>query len=133
MTRLESEKKQINKADKAIFEFLTDFNSFEKLMPERVINWRSTTDTCSFTIQGTAGLGMQIIERQPNTLIKIADHGNVPFKFNLNVNIESTGMGTSLVQFVFDADMDPMLKMMASRPLTNFLNMLVDKLQGMDF
>jgi len=47
MTEINSEKVFINNTDKNVFNFLNDFNNFEKLMPEQVINWQSTTDTCS--------------------------------------------------------------------------------------
>ena len=33
------------------------------------------------------------------------------------------------MQLGFDADLNPMMKMMASKPLTNFLNLLVKKLK----
>ena len=33
------------------------------------------------------------------------------------------------VQLAFNADLNPMLKMMAVKPLTNFLNLLVQKLK----
>lgn len=98
-------------------------------MPEQVTNWKSTSDECSFTINGMATLGMKLTEKTPNSLVKAVKHGQAPFDFTLSCHIDDKGE-SSEVQLVFDADLNPMLKMMAERPLTNFLNLLVDRLKS---
>ena len=132
MTKIESDTRLINKTDKQIFNFLSDFNNFEQLMPDRVTDWKSDTKTCSFTISGLASLGMEIIETTPNSVIKIKDFGKVPFKFDFLVNIETQGEKSN-VDLVFDADLNTMLKMVAVKPLKNFLNMLLDELEKTKF
>lgn len=129
MTRIESEKVEINKSSKEIFDFLGNFNNFQKLMPEQVENWQSTADECSFTIKGMASLGMKIAEKIPNTEIRIIPHGKTPFDFKLFCLIEEKG-NSSLVQLFFDADLNPFLKMIAEKPLQNFLNLLVSKMKN---
>jgi len=128
MTRIESDKRNIDKSSEVIFNFLSDFNNFETLMPDKVVDWKSDSDSCSFTISGLASLGMRITEKTPNTFIKIVDEGKVPFKFDFLVNIADNG-NSSEVQLIFDADLNSMLKMVAVKPLRNFLNMLLDELQ----
>lgn len=128
MTRIESDKVTINKTAKEVFDFLSDFNNFEKLMPEQVVGWHSTTDECTFTIKGMATLGMKIIEKVPNSLVKVAKNGSAPFEFNLSCMIDDLQQQCA-VQLAFDADLNPVMKMMASKPLTNFLNLLVNKLK----
>ncbi|MFM8432015.1 MAG: SRPBCC family protein [Bacteroidota bacterium] len=129
MTRIESEKVMVAKSAKEIYEFLSDFNNFEKLMPEQVTNWNSSTEECSFTVAGMASLGMKLIEKNPFSLIKAGKHGNAPFDFMLSCHINEKG-NQSEVGLVFEADLNPMLKMMAERPLTNFINMLVNKMKS---
>lgn len=128
MTRIESDTVLINKSDAELFQFLSNFNNFQKLMPEQVKDWTSTEDECSFTIAGMASLGMKIQERTPNSLIRVQRHGKAPFDFILHCNIKGKDQDSE-VQLAFDADLNPMLKMMAVKPLTNFLNMLVNKLK----
>ena len=132
MTRIESDTRLINKTDKKIFDFLSDFNNFEQLMPDRVEDWQSDKTTCSFKISGLASLGMKIIETTANSFIKIEDHGKVPFKFDFLVNIEKQDEKSN-VNLVFDADLNTMLKMVAVKPLKNFLNMLLDELEKKEF
>ena len=128
MTRIESDKTTINKTAKEAFDFLSDFNNFQKLMPEQVVGWKSTADECTFTIKGMATLGMKIVEKTPNSLIKVIKNGSAPFDFTLSCMIEDL-QSQCAVQLAFDADLNPMMKMMAIKQLTNFLNILVNKLK----
>ncbi len=111
-------------------------------MPEQISDWKSTSDDCSFTIKGMASLGMHIKQRMPHSSIVIEDSGKSPFRFLLRCSIAPNASSVenngslisnegpqSLVQLFFDADLNPMMQMMAARPLTNFLNMLVNKLK----
>ena len=127
MTRIESNVTPVQKSAGEVFAFLSDFNNFQSLMPEQVVDWESTPDECSFKIQGMATLGMKIIEKTPNNLIKITSNGKVPFNFFLTCQITEDG-SNSKVQLAFDAELNAMMKMMAVKPLTNFLNLLAGKL-----
>ena len=128
MTKIDSDTVVVGKSAEEIFTFLCNFNNFQKIMPEQVTNWQSTEEECSFTIAGMATLGMKIQEKKPNSMIRVMRHGKAPFDFFLNCSIEDKGPECA-VQLSFDADLNPMLKMMAVKPLTNFLNLLVNKLK----
>ena len=127
MTHLESERVSVPKPAGEIFRFLSDFTNFENLMPEQVTEWKASPDQCSFKIKGLASLGMQIKERIPDSSIVIENDGG-PFRFLLRCSILEKDE-TSNVQLTLDADLNPMMQMMASRPLTNFLNLLAGRLK----
>lgn len=128
MTRIESDSAQVAKSAGDIYAFLSNFNNFEKLMPEQVTNWKSTEEECSFTIAGMASLGMKVIEKRAPEFIKVTRNGSAPFDFTLDVNIKPVSETACEVKLAFDADLNPMLKMMATKPLQNFLNLLVQRL-----
>ncbi len=128
MTRLESKIVVLNQTPSQVFSFLSDFNNYEKLMPGQVTDWVSDSESCSFNIKGMASLGMAFESKTPNTEIKIKRNGKAPFDFILFCNIGTgTISDTATLQLYFDADLNPFLKMMAEKPLTNFLNLLVDE------
>ena len=131
MTKLESEKVEVNYSKEVLFNFLSNFNNFQKLMPEQVTNWKSTEDECSFTISGMASIGMKIIEKIPHSEIKIRSNGKVPFHFNLSALINDAGENKSSGQLVFTADLNPMIKMMVEKPLGNFFNLLAKKMKDL--
>ncbi|HEX8514870.1 MAG TPA: SRPBCC family protein [Bacteroidia bacterium] len=129
LTKLESDKVEINNSAENIFNYLSDFRNFEKLMPPQVTNWESTPEECSFTINGMATIGMKIIDKTPNSLITISSNGKVPFDFKLFVVIEDKGGNNCVGQLKFESEMNMMLKMMVEKPLGNFFNMLAQKMK----
>jgi len=129
MTEIKSEKVSIKSSPEKIYSFLSDFNNFGKLMPEQVINWQSTVENCSFSIKGMADLALKMDKKNEFSFISYVSDGNKPFAFSLNSNIHNTSESASEVQIILNADLNPMLKMMAQRPLQNFVNLLVQKLK----
>ncbi|MFL5765701.1 MAG: hypothetical protein ACJ77K_17275 [Bacteroidia bacterium] len=127
--KIESEKVDIQNSAERIFSNLSDFNNFGKLMPPQVTNWQSTTDDCSFTINGMATIGMKIIEKTPFSKISITSNGKVPFEFKLFVLITEKDADNCVGQLVFESDMNPMVRMMVEKPLGNFFNLLAQKMK----
>ncbi len=129
LTKIESDKVEINNSAEKIFNHLSDFNNFSQLMPPQVTNWQSTADECSFTLNGMATIGMKIVEKTPNTKISISSHGKVPFEFKLFVLLTEKDANNCVGQLTFESDLNPMLKMMVEKPLGNFFNMLAQKMK----
>lgn len=130
MTRIESNKETIRQTAAEVFNFLSDFNNIGRLMPEQVEGFIVEGDTCKFTIKGMASLGLKYESRTPNTEVVMAKHEKAPFDLKLICKIEDKGDYSDL-QLFFDADLNPFLKMMAEKPLANFLNLLVSKYKSM--
>ena len=130
LTKIESEIVEINNSAENIYNYLSDFKNFEKLMPEQVTNWTSTSDECSFSIKGMATIGMKIIEKTPFSKITINSNGKVPFEFQLFIFITEKDANNSVGQLIFESDLNPMMKMMVVKPLGNFFNMLAHKMKS---
>jgi len=129
MKQIESERVVINNSKELIYNFLSNFNNFGKLMPEQIINWNSTDDSCSFTIKGLTELNMKIKEKTPFDQIIIESDSKVPFTFELKWYFKVVEINKTEAQLIFIADLNPMLNMMVSKPLQNFVNILVVKLK----
>jgi carbon monoxide dehydrogenase subunit G len=129
MSHIETDKINCNKPAEHIFNFLSDFNNFKALMPPQVTNWQSTSDTCTFTINNMATVGMKIESKTPHSKIHIvSDGGKVPFSFTLDVLLTPTSADSCIGQLVFDADIPIFLKPMVEGPLGNFFNLLAKKM-----
>lgn len=127
--KIESDKSEINKPAAEVFAFLSNFNNFQKLMPPQVVDWQSTENDCHFKISGMASIGMKIVEKTPNTLIKVVSDGKVPFAFTLNIHLTETAPTQTTGQLIFEADINPMMGMMVEKPLRNFFNLLAGKMK----
>lgn len=128
MTNIKSKKQTIAASAATIYQFLSDFNNLEKLMPSKVTDWKSTMTTCSFNIQGMATLNMAQGNHKENELVHMKADGKNPFHYDLNTHIQAHGDNAAEVFVELNADMNPMVAMMAKKPLENFVNILVDEL-----
>ena len=127
MTRIESNTQSVPVSAATAFAFLSDIHNLGRILPEQVEGFHAEGDQCSFTIKGMATLGLKIENTQPHSAVIFGSHGKTPFAFTLRAEITITGPSTCAVQLLMDAELNPMLKMLAERPLGNFLNMLTDR------
>ena len=85
-------------------------------MPDTISNWSSTRDQASFTIQNMLKLFLKIAERVPNSVIKIGAVQDPPFPLEVYWHLSASGAQTEAT-FTINADLNMMMKMMASGPL----------------
>ena len=128
MTTIESNKEQINAKDEVVYAFLSNLNNFAELVPNEVENWKSDEDSCSFRVKGLADIGLRIIEKVPFLKIVISSDGNTPVNFSMVMNIVKETADSSSFQIVFLGDFNSFMAMMVTKPLTNFVNVLAQKL-----
>lgn len=132
MSEFSSETKIVKQSASQLFVFLTDLNNFKGLLPPQIKNWQSTENWCSFDIEGTASLGFEINEKKPNDSIKYKEYGKSPFPFFLIIKMDEKEKLQTGVEISFNAELNPMMKMMLKKPLTNLLNLMVDKLNELN-
>jgi hypothetical protein len=131
MSDIKSEKTTINCPIGKIYGFVSDFNNFEKLMPDQVSNWQSNSESCSFNISGMGTLALRIKEKFPETKVVIVpDAGTkIPFTFELICSLNPVSDAQNIAEFVFDHEMPAMISLMASRPLQNMVDIFAKKLK----
>jgi len=106
----------LDRTAEEVFKFLADFNNHKALMPDNVVNWSSTYDDAYFEVPNMLKLSLKITDRNPNNLIEILPVQKPPFDVRLNWEIKS-GNNESEVTFIITAELNMMMKMMASGPL----------------
>ncbi len=128
MTKIETEHKTSAHSRKQLFDFLCDLNNFEKLMPaDKIEKWSSSNEQCEFTIKGMARIGLEKQGSAEPELIQIKSFGKVPFSFELGIHLIEKAEAETEVYMIFEGDINPFMKLMVEKPLTNFFNMLVSK------
>jgi hypothetical protein len=120
---------QLEVASEKAFAFLSDMNNLQNLMPEQVINWQSTDKSCSFDIKGMAHINLERAETIPGKLIHIISGPDNPIDIEFRCNLEEQGNAQSSAWIELTADLSPMLKLMASGPMQNLVNIMADKLK----
>ncbi|WP_016776745.1 SRPBCC family protein [Anaerophaga thermohalophila] len=126
MTRFESDIKTVPYSAAKIYEVLSDFDNFESLLPsDKIQNWQSFGDSCRFEVTGVGPIKLKIIDKEPEKTIKYTADGTVPFNFFLWVQLKQDE-AFSKVKVTLDADLNPMMKMVARGPLEQFVGLLAD-------
>ena len=116
MTKIES-KTTVNKPIAEVYSFLADMNNHQQLMPENIYNWSSTTDEARFTIQNMAKLALKVSSRINNQEIVIVPSEEAPFPVELKWILSDLGNDTTMATHTISADLNMVMKMLASGPL----------------
>lgn len=134
MSKIESKTGKIKYSDEHIFNFLSDFNNFEQVVPkDKVSDWTSTSDTCSFKVDGIGTAGMRIIEREPNKLIKITSEGSTPVNFFLWIQLKKIDEQDTKIKITVEPMVNPIMLGMVKKPLKSFVDSLIDQVEGFSF
>lgn len=129
-TKIESRVGKITASEERVFTLISDFSNLGSMIPaDQVKDFTSDVDSCSFTIDKVGKFGMRIIEREPFSVVKVASDETVPFKFNLWIQLKKVSDIDTRVKVTLKAELNAMMKMVAKKPLTNFVEMLVNRLE----
>ena len=134
MLELESKIGKIKSTEENVYNFLSDFNNFQELIPEdKIRNWESTDNSCHFTLDGIGDTGMRIIEKEPFKLIKITGEENSKIDFNFWIQLKQIEENATRIKLTIKANINTMIQMIAKKPLQTFLDSLVDQLEIFNF
>ncbi len=134
MGKIESKTGTIKHSDEVIYNFLSDFNNFEQIVPkDKVSDWSSTTDNCSFKVDGIGSAGMKIIEKEPHKLIKITSEGNTPVNFQLWIQLKKIDEWDTRIKITVEPKINPVMLGMVKKPLKNFVDSLIDQVEKIPF
>lgn len=126
MTSFES-KTSLSKSIEEVYAFLEDCNNHEKLQPENVYDWSSTRDEATFTIKNMSKLALKVKERKENAEIRFVPASETPFDLSLNWLLDQKD-GKTEVTLELNAELNMMMKMMASGPLQKLIDFQIKRL-----
>ena len=129
MTEIKSTEVTVKGSEQEIFDFLIDLNNLVQLLPQdKISEWESSNERCSFKIQNAATIELVLDKAEaPNTIYLVSGE-RAPFKFTLDIHISGNSDSTCTGYIHFKGDMNPFIKMMAERPLTNLFEYMGNQL-----
>ena len=115
-----SEIKQIPHDDERIFSMLSDLSNLERIKDripqDKIKNVEFDSDSCSFAVDPVGKISFQIVEREPNKLIKFATT-NSPVPLFLWIQLKQVETNDTRMKITVRADLNPFLKPMVAKPL----------------
>lgn len=123
-----SETHSTQSATDSLYDFMGDFHNFKHLLPDdKIENFECTSEQCSFGIKGLVPLTIRIKERTPKTKITFETLGLAKFVFTLHIHL----LPNQKTNVELEGDMNPFIKVMAEKPLTDLVNTMAKKLAGL--
>lgn len=114
-----------------VFSLISDFSRINSAMlpqNDKIKDVEATADSCTFTIDKAGRFGMRIVEREPNNLLKIESMDS-PLRFTMWIQLKEFHETETAFRVTFDADINALMSVMLKKPLTEFVDMLVAKME----
>jgi len=130
LSYFESRSGKLTCSSEEVYTFVTDIRNFERFIPQGTIsNWLSDRESCSFNVSMLGTVSLRLAEKE--MFKKVVYNGDALKKndFTLVLDIVNSAKNTAEVIVSLNADLNPMLKMMASKPIVQFLEMLVNEME----
>lgn len=118
----------LNRSIEDIYIFLADFNNHKALMPESIYNWSSDTENARFTIQNMAKLALVFVQKTENKELVAIPSEKAPFDLKLKWTLLQSEKGVE-AKFCIEADLNMMMKMIATTPLQKLADYQTKKLK----
>ncbi|HEY9168163.1 MAG TPA: SRPBCC family protein [Lutibacter sp.] len=122
---LESKKSVVNKSQKELFEFLTNLQNFEQLMPANIDKFEVDGESFLFSLKGMPEIRLVIKEKKEFDKV-VLSAASSKLNFSLTSLIQPVSENSSELQLLFDGDFNPMMAMMVKGPLQKFIDTLAD-------
>ncbi|MBL4939141.1 MAG: SRPBCC family protein [Lutibacter sp.] len=122
---LESTKTIVNKSQKEFFEYLTDLNNFEELMPSNTDKFEVDGDSFIFSLKGMPEIRLVLKEKQEFSKI-ILGAASSKLSFSLTALIIEVSENTCETQLLFEGEFNAMMAMMVKGPLQKFIDTLTE-------
>jgi len=113
-----------------VFRFVTDVRNFEQFIPEGTINnLVAEKESCSFNVAMIGKVSFRLAEKTEFSRVVFEGDALSKEDFRLILDIVDNGADPVQVKVFINAVLNPMLKMMANKPILQFLEMLVAEME----
>lgn len=116
MSRFESREFELEAEKEAVRDFLKDPRDLYQILPqERIEDWQADEKHCSFRIKGLSSLDLHLEEKDDPGRVSYRSGEKAPFPFELFVELEERGTGTSF-RIICEAELNAFMEQMAKGP-----------------
>jgi hypothetical protein len=115
---------------KECFEFSTDIRHFERFIPNGTItNWQADRESCSFSVSMLGSVSVRLTKKEMYTSVVFNGDALKKNDFELVLHITDNNDKPAEVKVALNAELNPMMKMIAVKPIKQFLEMLISEME----
>jgi hypothetical protein len=131
LSYFESRSGKLTARAEEVFAFVTDIRNFERFAPKGSINsWIAEKESCSFSVSMIGTVTVRISDKEKFSKVIYSGDALKKNDFSLTLHISDNLMNPADVRVVLSADLNPVMKMMVSKPIVQFLEMLIHEMEG---
>ena len=136
MTEFVSEVKAIPYNEDRIFNLLSDLSNLEKVRDripqDKIQEFEFDKDSCSIAVPPVGKITFQIVEREPNKMIKFATT-NSPVPLFLWIQLKQVEENDTRMKLTVRAELNPLIKPMVSKPLQDAIDKISTVLASLPY
>lgn len=130
MERFESRTGTLTASAQEVFHFISDIRNFERFIPrENISDWRADRDSCMFSVASLGKVELRITGREPFSRVTFSGKALSDNKFDIIVRIFDKEEPAK-IDIAFEAELNPVIKMMISGPLRQLLDKVVNEMES---
>lgn len=115
---------------KELFYFVTDIRNFERFLPgDTITDLNIGQDSCSFQVSMLGTVSISIAEKIIHSKVIFSGNALHVNDFSLIINISEKENNHAEANITLLAEMNPLLKMVAEKPIIKFLETLIDGME----
>ena len=126
-----SEIKRIPHKAEHIYGMLSDLSNLERVKDRipagKVKDFTFDSDSCSVSVDPVGKICFQIVEREPNQLIKFATT-NSPIPLHLWIQLKEVAEADTCMKLTVGAELNPFIKQMVAKPLQETIDKMAEVL-----
>ena len=117
----------VDQSTEMLFSKLSQVDTYKQLMPEGAAFTPISDNQFRFKLGGLPEIGLSISEKQPHESIVLKSSSN-KISFSLRVQLKVLSSDQTDIQLHFEGDFNPMMAMLVKKPLTQFMESLVNNM-----
>jgi carbon monoxide dehydrogenase subunit G len=130
LSYFESRSGKLTCSAEEVFAFVTDIRNFERFIPDGTINnWKAEKESCSFSVSMLGTVAVRLAAKEKYSRVVFEGDALKKNDFTLILLISDNEKKPADVRVTLNAHLNPMMKMMASKPIVQFLEMLIHEME----
>lgn len=131
LSHFESRSGKLTCSAEEVFAFVTDIRNFERFIPQGTIsNWNSEKESCSFSVSMLGTVSVRLTEKMEYSKVVFEGDALKKNDFVLTLALLNNAENHANVRIQLSADLNPMMKMIATKPIGQFLEMLINEMES---
>lgn len=105
-----------------VHDFLIHLSNHEQLQPPQVQDWRSDENTIHFSIQALGGFSLNLETKATEHEVRLIASSGSPIPLAFKWDLQNGQAGLTQVELSITAELNMMMKMLASGPIQQLAN-----------